>query len=75
MKTEFIPGRLYESLYTNTVVKCISDDGAYSFNFTGVVVSSSIEYPIGHESNEWTRSSLELEESESTEKPILNVLL
>ncbi len=49
MKTEFIPGRLYESLYTNTVVKCISDDGAYSFNFTGVVVSSSIEYPIGHE--------------------------
>jgi hypothetical protein len=72
MKNEFIPGRLYESENSNTVVKCISDKGENSYNFTGVVVSSS-EYPIGDVSNEWNRNAFEL--IKSVEEPILNVIL
>lgn len=72
MKTEFIPGRLYESLNSKTVVKCISDKGERGFNFTGIVVSS-INYPIGEESNQWNREAFKL--VKSVEEPILNVLL
>jgi len=73
MKTEFILGRLYESIHSNTVVKCISDKGANSYNFTGVVVSASSEYPVGDWSNEWNRAAFE--PVKSLEEPPLNVIL
>jgi len=82
MKKEFIPGRLYKSVYTDTIIKCISDKGETSFNFTGIVVSSS-EYSIGDKiNNYWNRESFELVKSvqepeivKSVQEPILNVIL
>jgi len=73
MKKEFIPGRLYISYNSNTIVKCISDEGAYSYDFTGVVVASE-EYPIGEVCDYWNRSSFELLE-ETAQEPELNVIL
>ena len=73
MKTEFIPGRLYKSKHSNTVVECISDKGAGSYNFTGVVVSVSSEYQVGDWRNGWNRAVFE--PVKSLEEPPLNVIL
>ena len=81
MKNEFIPRRLYKSIYTDTIIKCISDNGENSYNFTGVVVSSS-EYLIGDKSNQWNKKAFELVKSveepeivKSVQEPEINVIL
>jgi hypothetical protein len=73
MRREFIPGRLYISFNSNTIVKCISDEGEHSYDFTAAVVSSD-EYPVGEVCNHWNRSSFELVE-EAAQEPELNVIL
>ncbi len=75
MKKEFIPGRLYKSTISNTIVKCESGSGfREGFYFTGVVVYSGL-YEVGEHSTYWLCENFEQMVVYNNQEPELNVIL
>ncbi len=60
MRKEFIPGRLYRSTVTRTIVKCTSIKSPSAEHFSGIELShENGGYPIGNESRYWATSRFE----------------